>query len=419
MDTTSEYTFPIFISSTEYNLRDLRAELASFLAETGYKPILSSAEGFPDSSPNLEPWESCIPVLQSSFVMILIVDGRYGKALPWPNYDEVMESRSVSPTHGEFLYSHAASKRMFVFIRTEVLVHYQTYLNAIEKHGKVESKKILKDILPKHIDFETLEFINEIKNKRPVSWITQFNDITDIKKEVKKKLLNQLSEIFLIKELHIETLIKSFNRVMNTTNKDEQRSILNRLDATKGLIESVEQIGEYKSEIEELKNRNAVLKDMKVEEKKESEKRIRELNEKISNLEDDTLKSTKDNLFIKDGKIQIGNPNYLDQISLAKYGLGISPTNSLYTTGGKLNTFSGIETPSIFSYTNLITCATCFKSQSPSINTFSHSYAINDFNKCPECNKYYCSSCWPRSIQLVSGKMAEKCPSCMKKAGKF
>jgi len=70
MDITSEYTFPIFISSTEYNLKDLRAELASFLAESGYKPILSSAEGFPDSSPNLEPWESCIPVLESSFVMI-------------------------------------------------------------------------------------------------------------------------------------------------------------------------------------------------------------------------------------------------------------------------------------------------------------------------------------------------------------
>jgi len=419
MDTTSEYTFPIFISSTDYNLKDLRAELASFLTETGYKPILSSAEGFPDSSPNLEPWESCIPVLQNSFVMILIVDGRYGKSLPWPNYEDVMEGRSVSPTHGEFLYSHATSKRMFVFIRTEVLAHYQTYLNAIEKHGKAESKKILDDILPKHINFQTLEFINEIKNKRPVSWITQFDDITDIKKEVKKKLLNQLSEIFLIKELHIETLIKSFNRVMNTTDKEEQRGILKRLDATKGLIESVEKIGEYKSEIEELRNRNIELKDIKTEEKKESEKRIKELNQKISKLEADTLKSTKDNLFIKDGKIQIGNPNYLDQNSLSRYGLGISPTNSFYTTGGRLNTFSGIEAPGILAYTNLITCANCFKSHSPAINTLSHSFAINDFNKCPECNKYYCSACWPKSIQLVTGKIVEKCPSCMKKVGKY
>jgi hypothetical protein len=417
MDITSEYTFPIFISSTEYNLKDLRAELASFLAESGYKPILSSAEGFPDSSPNLEPWESCIPVLESSFVMILIVDGRYGNALPWPNYNEDMGNRSVSPTHGEFLFSHAKSKRMFVFIRTEVLVHYQTYFNAIEKYGNVESKKILNDILPKNIDFETLEFVHEIKNKRPVSWITQFNDITDIKKEVKKKLLNQLSEIFLIKELHIETLIRSLNRVMNTTDKDEQKIILNRLDATKDFVESIEKISDYKREIDELKDTNNALKDMKTEEKKKSEIRINELNEKISKLEADSLKSTKDNLFIKDGKIQIGNPNYLDQNSLSKYGLGISPTNSLYFTGGRLNTLSGLETPSIFSYTNLITCANCFKSQFPSINTHSLFYATNDFKKCPECNKYYCSACWHKSIQFVPDKIVEKCPTCMKKVG--
>ena len=56
MDSSSGYTFPIFISSTDYNLKDLRAELARFLSELGYKPILSSFEGFPDSSPKLEPW---------------------------------------------------------------------------------------------------------------------------------------------------------------------------------------------------------------------------------------------------------------------------------------------------------------------------------------------------------------------------
>ena len=87
----SEYPFPIFISSTDYNLVDLRAELCRFLCEIGYRPIMSSADGFPDSSPELQPWESCLPVLGNSFVMVLIIDGRYGTRFSWPKYKSIFK----------------------------------------------------------------------------------------------------------------------------------------------------------------------------------------------------------------------------------------------------------------------------------------------------------------------------------------
>jgi FtsZ-binding cell division protein ZapB len=202
---------------------------------------------------------------------------------------------------------------------------------------------------------------------------------------------------------------------MNTTNKEEQRNILNRMDATKGLIESVEKISEYKSEIDELREKNNALKDMKTEEKKESEKRISDLNQKISKLEADSLKNTKDNLFIKDGKIQIGNPNFIDQTSLNKYGLAFTPSGSVISTGGRLSILSGLDTPSSLLYANTITCSKCLKTQYPSLQTYSHIYGSSDFNKCSVCEKYYCSSCWPKGIQLASGIKNDKCPDCSKK----
>ena len=148
METSSEYTFPIFVSSTDYNLKDLRAELAKFLCELGYKPILSSAEGFPDSSPKLEPWESCLPVLDRSFVTILIIDGKYGIPLKWPNYQELFLDKQVSPTHGEYIYAHKNKKRMLVFIRQEVMIHYQSYRTCLKKTNdkKEEAEKITKEI---------------------------------------------------------------------------------------------------------------------------------------------------------------------------------------------------------------------------------------------------------------------------------
>src|SRR4051812_19252892 len=81
MEPASELDFPIFISSTDYNLMDLRAELDQHLRSLGYHPILSSSEGFHDSTPSLEPWESCLPTLESCFVVVLVIDGRYGQPL--------------------------------------------------------------------------------------------------------------------------------------------------------------------------------------------------------------------------------------------------------------------------------------------------------------------------------------------------
>ena len=86
MENSSEYQIQIFISSTHYNLVDLRAELRRFLGELGYRPILSSSEGFPDRSPKFEPWESCLPVFHCCSLMILIIDGKYRRSLKWPNF---------------------------------------------------------------------------------------------------------------------------------------------------------------------------------------------------------------------------------------------------------------------------------------------------------------------------------------------
>lgn len=115
--TSSEYGFPIFISSTDYNLIDLRAELAKYLSDLGYKPILSSSDGFHDNSPELEPWESCLQVLQSAYVMVLVIDGKYGTTFEWKNFSHIIEDKKISPTHAEYLFAHKSKMRMLVFIR--------------------------------------------------------------------------------------------------------------------------------------------------------------------------------------------------------------------------------------------------------------------------------------------------------------
>lgn len=401
MNITSEYSFPIFISSTDYNLKDLRAELASFLNGLGYRPILSSAQGFPDNSPNLEPWESCIPVLDKSFVMILVIDGKYGSKFSWPNIKEWQDKR-MSPTHGEYFYAHSQHKRMLVFIRAEVMTYYQSYRNTLKKHrGDItETKKVLDFTLPDYIDFEVLQFIDQVKTTKPIPWIKEFNDVTDIKNEVQRKMLNELAELFLVKELFLETVIDSFNKVMSTLNFDSQRDVISKLNLPKEFSDAFDG-----REIlnEKLKVAEETL-DKQKENKEEHAKEVRELKGKIKQLEQQTLEIGKNGFFIDNGFEKVkSSPYFTNSVVGADM---TSFQKNLLTSEDSLWPKDTISLANM-----LITrCDKCKKISSGSIN-----YTLSALHLCSGCNRRLCNDCWPKYITgTFSITNPDKCPECTK-----
>jgi len=337
MENSSEYLFPIFISSTDYNLIDLRAELAQYLKESGYRPILSSSAGFPDNCPDLEPWESCLQVLKNCFVMVLIIDGKYGQELEWPHFNDLLSGKKISPTHGEYLYAHKYKKKMFVFIRRDVLTHYQTYQTSMQKaSGNItEAEKSLSGILPSTIDFKTLQFIEEVKTSKPIPWIKSFDDVTSIKQEIQKKLLNELVEIFLIKSKRLEIVTNAFSTVLNEQTPEKRNEILQSIGVTRELMTEIEKrdnkIQELKTQEDQLKaNLETAKSDINkgkktIEEKQTLEKKVKKLTEEQTVLERKIAEYEKDKASV----ITSGLPLYSSPLGGA----------SLY---GHLNTLSGI-----------------------------------------------------------------------------
>jgi hypothetical protein len=240
---TSEYRIPIFISSTDYNLKDLRNELSRYLSELGYQPILSSAEGFHDSSPTMEPWESCLEVLSTCPIMLLIIDNRYGGKLSWKNYAKIITTE-VAPTHGEYLFAHNKQKRLLVFIREEILTYYQIYRQVKHdtKGNTDETKARIEAILPKnsHIEYEVFPFIEQVKTTKPIPWIKSFKDVTDLKQEVHKKLLNELAVVFLIKERQTEIVTSALSKILEESSEEKRREILQSMGSTRELMEKYE-----------------------------------------------------------------------------------------------------------------------------------------------------------------------------------
>lgn len=278
MVTTSEYQFPIFISSTEIDLKDLRAELSYFLASLGYSPKLSSSIGFPDKTPNLEPWESCLPVLDHCFVVILIIDGRYGTPLEWPHFVEFFEGKRFSPTHGEYIYAHKRGKRILVFVRDEIAVHYQTYRSAVKKSNSPdEARQLLEKALPDYVSYEVLDFFGSVKTARPIPWISTFRNVIDIKNEVQKRLLNEFAEYFMIKNNQIEVLAAAFDKALQDFSQAKRDEILRNLSTTGSILKAKKEIEDLTAELSE-----EVIESRR--QREEKEEKIRELQGKIDSM---------------------------------------------------------------------------------------------------------------------------------------
>lgn len=420
--TSSEYGFPIFISSTDYNLIDLRAELAKYLSDLGYRPILSSSDGFHDNSPDLEPWESCLQVLQSAYVMVLVIDGKYGDTFEWKNFSSIIGERKVSPTHAEYLLAHKTKMRMLVFVRKELLTYYQTYRTAIinSKGDKTKAKESLAISLPKHIAFETLEFIEEVKNTRPIPWIKPFENVTEIKQEIQKKMLNELAELFLFKNKHLEAVVRAFSTVLDDLPADKRKETLEKIGATKELIIEVETqtkvILDLKKEKEklqsELKGKTEELENAQKDKKKEAsslQKNVKKLTEELDSIETRITSH------------ELNNANYLISGSTIPYVTFGSLGNSASILGG---TTSGLYSNGILGSTNASPFSTvlgtsslytvpqtCDKCHTNTLSTYS--LAFGSIKTCQSCKRKLCSSCFhgTGATELV---FSSNCADCRK-----
>jgi hypothetical protein len=97
----------VFISSTCYDLADLRAELAEYLRRRGLRVRVSEdpkSAFYVDASG--DSIESRLKNVQESRAVIVVIDRRYGPPLP-PMHGE------ISATHAEVRFAQKAGKHVF------------------------------------------------------------------------------------------------------------------------------------------------------------------------------------------------------------------------------------------------------------------------------------------------------------------
>ncbi len=117
------------------------------------------------------------------------------------------------------------------------MTFYQSYRKLLKDNSEEDTETKMKEFLPDRIDYNVFKFVHEVKTTKPIPWIKEFETVVDVKTEIQQKLNNELAEVFLAKEKHIDTLIKGLNQVLHASSKDRRLEIIQQLNVKSELTE--------------------------------------------------------------------------------------------------------------------------------------------------------------------------------------
>lgn len=162
----------MFISSTCYDLSQVRADLRDFLVSLGIEPIMSEFDTFP-IDPAKDTVANCVDVVKSrADIFLLIVGGRYGST----------NGAGKSITNLEFIEAQAKRIPKYVFVKRSVLDLLPIW--RANPSGNFSSA----------VDsVSVFEFVSSFRDSGEV-WVFSFDTAQDISSTLRTQLSYLLSE---------------------------------------------------------------------------------------------------------------------------------------------------------------------------------------------------------------------------------
>lgn len=181
----------LFISSTFYDLRQIRVELDKFIVSLGYEPVRNEEGNIPyDKEEALENY--CYKEISNIDILISIIGSRYGS-------ESSKESeRDYSISQVELRTALKENKQVFVFIDKNVITEYETYLLNKERA----------DLNYKFVDnVKIYKFIEEIKSLPKNNNIKEFESAQDITSYLKEQFAGMFKQYMLDSKKMQESLV--------------------------------------------------------------------------------------------------------------------------------------------------------------------------------------------------------------------
>ncbi len=151
----------VFVSSTYYDLKQVRAELEQFIKRMGYDAILNERGLIPYAS-DKSPEEGAYSEVKNCDMLISIIGGRFGHNSSYSKYSISQQELRTAIEDGI---------QVFIFIEKAVYLEYQLYLKN-KDNGEI--------VYPNTEDIKVFSFIEEIENLPLNNAIQHFEMASDI-----------------------------------------------------------------------------------------------------------------------------------------------------------------------------------------------------------------------------------------------
>lgn len=156
----------IFISSTCYDLSQIRRDLKEGIREMGHEPLLSEDKNFP-VDPSLSSVESCITAVRNDAdIFVLIIGNKYGHKL----------ESGKSITNSEFLTAIEKGIPVYTFSLKQMVAVLPVW-----KNNRQADFSYIVD------DNKVFEFLEDVREKRSI-WNFEFESAQDILEILKSQL---------------------------------------------------------------------------------------------------------------------------------------------------------------------------------------------------------------------------------------
>ncbi len=230
----------IFISSTFFDLKQVRADLDRFIKEMGYEAIRNETGSIPyGKEEKLE--EYCYREIMEVEILIGIIGGRFGSESNHKPY-------SISQT--EIRTALEQNKQVYIFIDKNVYAEYQTYTinkgNSRMKYRFVDNPKVYDFIseieaLPRNNPIQHFETSEDIIVYLREQWGGLFRKLLNFEQHQIQIIglsakISELSEISTTLKRYLEELMQGGNLKQTTVVKVIAEET-ERLDSQKKLIE--------------------------------------------------------------------------------------------------------------------------------------------------------------------------------------
>ncbi|UAA40555.1 DUF4062 domain-containing protein [Paraneptunicella aestuarii] len=236
----------VFVSSTCFDLSEIREQLRRFIISYGFEPILSE-NGDVFYHPELHTHEACVNEVSNCQLFILIIGGRFG--------GEYIADKTKSITNAEYKAARESGIPVFTYVRKGVLNCHHTYQHNKKKefvsdikYPSIEKQEYALDIFsfidevrraPRNNAFEGFDGFASIENHLRKQWAGMFYELLKTQ-EVKSQIdvTNHLIEGIGTTSRKLEELIKS---LYMSSNKEEAEEKIIYIDVYSDVVQFFEE----------------------------------------------------------------------------------------------------------------------------------------------------------------------------------